>query len=122
MPRQCAKSSSAAALRLLGSVASQRSTASALPRRRNRSTERRQFSEVISQQVVDGDPVLCPVTLHLFADREDRLVEVGVGIGQLELLFQEVVAHAGHLFLVGEGDQRRVPLLQSDAAIPYDAG
>ena len=42
------------------------------------STEHRQLSEMIGQQVIDSNPVLCSVAFHFIADRLDRLIQLGV--------------------------------------------
>jgi hypothetical protein len=54
--------------------------------RSDNSREGRELSVVLGQEVVDCDPVLRPVALHLVGDGRYRLIELGVWIGEAELL------------------------------------
>ena len=72
---------------------------------------------MIGQQVVDRNPVLCPVAFHLVADCKDRLFEFAISLRQSKLLLQEVIADARQLVLVGERDEGRVSLLKRDSAV-----
>ena len=60
---------------------------------------------MVSEQVIDGHPILGAVTLHPVGSQHDRLIEFGVGIGQPEFFLQEIVAYARNLVRVGERDQ-----------------
>ena len=65
----------------------------------------RQLAEVLRQQVVHRDPVPGASPLHFLANRRDGLVELGIGLSEAQLLLEEVLADARHLFLIAERDQ-----------------
>src|SRR5262249_451242 len=79
--------------------------------------EHRQLVEFFREQVVEGDTRLVAVALHPAADLHDRLVELGVGIGETELFPQERFAHAVALALVGQGAEAGILFLQRDAEV-----
>src|SRR5262249_30361277 len=77
--------------------------------------EYRELVEFFGEQVIEGDPRLVAIGLHLPADLHDRLVELGVGLGETELFLQERLAYAIALGLVGAGNEARILLLKRDA-------
>src|SRR6478736_1536406 len=66
------------------------------------SAEEVELPVLLGQQVVDGDAVLRAVALECLADLGQRGVELGVRVGEPELLLHESVTHAVGLGLVAE--------------------
>jgi hypothetical protein len=86
-------------------------------RHRFASAEVGQLAEVIGQQIVDRDPVLGGVVLHLVADRLDGCVEFVIRTASDRASSLGSVALPVELRLVAESDERCVAALKRDAAM-----
>src|SRR3970040_2934966 len=64
---------------------------------RDAASELGELAVLLGEQIVEGDTLLGLVGLHLVADLFQALVEVGVALGERELLLEPAVAHACEL-------------------------
>src|SRR5215471_3327692 len=85
------------------------------------SGESRKPAELFRQQIVEGDPRLVAIGVHLLADVGDGAVELSIAQRQPELLLQEAVANAVALHLVGACDEGRIRPSQGDPEMADDA-